>query len=277
VLPGNGFGTGDDVSIIDGRRKQISDSIAVMPEIIAKVYAKGDFRRIGFNVESAVRLLFQRAMMSARVDGDFQSARRDFALAASFIPEFERALDQIRQSGQKPVPPLFYNCLDIQSFELPMFACVLAHDWTSAELLARMTRDPNVLQIEDETNAQVSRLLAAFVLDEQESFTSAKRAYDKIKKRAWSKYFLHYFEMYDSVVNRNQARYDELASSADMLYRARAKDRKFGDLRPEYGGLADNERMLDFIALAIAIVAVKRGMRPGKESDVVPAALISEE
>ena len=263
-------------SAIEARRKLIDDSMAAMPGILAQVYAKGDFRRVGFNIDGKSRLLLQRAMMSARVDGDFQSARGDFALAAGLTREFDRALEGVRQSGQKPVPPLWFACLDIQSFEIPLFACVLAHDWERAESIAHMTRDPNVLEIEDETKAQMSRLVAAFVLDDRGAFTQVKAVYDKTKKSAWWKYFVHYVDMYDSVINRDQARYDELANTADTLYRARDKDRKFGDLRPEYGGLADNARMLDFIALAIAIVAVKRGMRPGKESDIVPAALISE-
>jgi hypothetical protein len=265
-----------DKDHLEANRKLINDSIAAMPAILDQVYAKGDFRRVGFNVDVESRSLLQLGMMNARVAGDFASARSDFARAAGLTREFDRALEGIRQSGQKPVPPRWSMCLDIQNFEVPLFACVLAHDWSRAESLARMTRDPNVLELEDKTYAQVSRLLAAFVLDDREAFTKEKAVYDKTKKSAWSKYFVHYVDMYDSVINRDQARYDELAGTADTLYRARAKDRKFGDLRPEYGGLADNARMLDFIALAIAIVAVKRGMRPGKESDVVPAALIAE-
>jgi hypothetical protein len=261
--------------MIEGRRKQIAQSIEALPGILEQVYAKGAFRTIGSNVDSHSRSLLQRGMMSARIDGDFRSARRDFALAAASTREFDRALEGVRQSGQKPVPPQWFACLDIQNFELPLFACVLAHDWSRAESVARMTRDPNVLELEDKTYAQVSRLLAAFVLDDREAFTKEKAVYDKIKKSKWSNYFVHYMDMYDSVINRDQVRYDELASTADTLYRARAKDRKFGDLRPEYGGLSDNDRMLDFIALAIAIVALRRGMRPGKVSDIVPSALIS--
>jgi hypothetical protein len=265
-----------DNNLIEARRKRIGHSISAMPGILEQVYARGDFRTIGHNVDVNSRSLLERGMMSARLDGDFQSARSDFALAAGLTREFDRALEGIRQSGEKPVPPRWSMCLDIQNFEVPLFACVLAHDWSRAESVARMTRDPNVLELEDKTYAQVSRLLAALVLDDREAFTKEKALYDKTKKSAWSKYFVHYADMYDSVINRDQARYDELSNTADTLYRARAKDRKFGDLRPEYGGLADNARMLDFIALAIAIVAVKRGMRPGKESDVVPAALIAE-
>jgi hypothetical protein len=265
-----------DQNLIAASRKLIDHEVTSLPGILEKVYAKGDYRRVGFNVDLISRSLLQRGMMSARVDGDFQSARAAFAQAAGWTREFDRALEAVRQSGQKPVPPRWFACLDIQNFELPLFACVLAHDWARVEALARITRDPLVLELEDETKALMNRLLAAFVLDDRAAFTELKAVYDKTKKSAWWKRFVHYVDMYDSVINRDQTRYDELAVMADSLYRARARDRTIGDLRPEYGGLADNERMLDFIALVIAIVAVKRGMRPRTDSDMVPAALIAE-
>jgi len=266
----------NDKNFIAGRRKRIDHEVSAHPGILEKVYAKGDYRRVGLNIDSISRSLLQRGMMSARVDGDFQSARADFALAADWTREFDRALEAVRQSGQKPVAPRWFACLDIYSFEIPLFACLLAHDWPRAGALARITHDPLVLELEDETQTLMTRLLVAFVLDDRAQFTQHKSVYDKTKKSAWWKYFVHYVDMYDSVISRDQARYDELAATADGLYRARATDRKFGDLRPEYGGQAENERMLDFIALAIAIVAVKRGMRPGKVSDIVPAALLPE-
>jgi hypothetical protein len=151
---------------------------------------------------------------------------------------------------------------------------VLAHDWPRADAVARLTRDPRVRDLEEPVHALRVRLLAALVLDDVAAFAELKSAYDKRKKSAWMKYFVHYVDMYEVVISRDQARYNELALTADQLYRARARDRKFGDLRPEYGGLAANAVMLDFMALAIAIVAVKRGMRASKESDIVPAQLI---
>ncbi len=258
-----------------GRRERIDHEVTTHPRILENVYAKGDFRRVGLNTDMLSRSLLQRGMMSARVDGDFQSARADFTLAADWTRELDRALEAVRHCGQKPVPPRWFACLDIHSFEIPLFACLLAHDWERAQAVARITHDPLVLDLEDETKTLMTRLLVAFVLDDRAAFAERKAVYDKTKKSVWWKHFIHCVEMYDSILNRDQARYDELATTADSLYRARARDRKFGDLRPEYGGQAENELMLDFISLAIAIVAVKRGMRPGKESDIVPAALIA--
>jgi len=66
----------------------------------------------------------------------------------------------------------------------------------------------------------------------------------------------------------------KLAETADTLFHARIRDRNPANLLPEYGRGTQNEMVLDFMALAIAIIACKRGMPPGNESDMVPHALI---
>lgn len=262
-------------SAMEVRRKLTEDQLAAMPVILEKVYAKQDYRRAAYNVDVVARALLLRGMTSARLEGDFQSARADFAEAAARTRQFGRALEGVRQNGRQPGAAEGAAYLDIQDFEIPLFVCVLAHDWPQTEAVARTTRDPLVRELEDPVVAQMVRLLAAFVLDERAVFAGLKASYDKSKKSAFTKYFVHYVDMYDSIINRDQARYDELAAKADSLYRARANDRKLGESRPEYGGLTVNAEVLDFIALAIAIVAVKRRMRPGKVSDIVPEALIA--
>jgi hypothetical protein len=256
------------------RREQFAHELATIPGTLEKLYAKRNYRRVGHLVDTMARVHLQRGMIAARLEGDFQSARTDFSQAAALTLEFERALEGIGQGDAEPVPPTFFGCLDIEDFENPLLMCALAHDWPRAEAVARITRDPRVRDLEDPVHSLMVRMLAALVLDDAAAFAVLKSAYDKRKKSAWMKYFVHYVDMYEAVINRDQARYNELALTADQLYRARARDRKLGDLRPEYGGLRDNEHMLDFMALAIAIVAVKRGMCAGKESDIVPAELI---
>lgn len=270
------FGMSTDPKFVEQRADSIEQQLATLPGILTSVYAKNDFRRIGYVVESMTRSLLQRGMMSARVLGDFARARASFTQAAAMTVEIDKALEQIRQGTDTPAPNGASFCLDAHSLELPIFACLLAHDWPRAEAVARMALDPHAVDmLEDQVGVLMARLLAAFVLDERTTFAALRVPYDHIAKSMWWKHFAHYVDMYESVLRRDQPRYDDLAASADKFYRARARNRTIGDLRPEYGGLAENERMLDFIALAVAIVAVKRGMRPGKESDVVPSQLVS--
>ncbi|HEY0803168.1 MAG TPA: hypothetical protein VGD54_20200 [Steroidobacteraceae bacterium] len=263
----------DSSALVAGRRKRIEHGLNQLPLTLQILYARSDLARVGHNIDSTTRSLLQRGMMSARIDGDFKAARADFTQAAQLSREFDRALTASRESLGDAAQPKSSR-LYLGDFEVPLFACVLAHNWPQAEWLATTLHDRQVGDpVEDPIHSHMTRLLAALVLDDRATFVQAKSSYDKLKKSAWWKYFVHYVDLYESVLTRDQARYDERVALADTNYRARARDRKFGDLRPEYGGLSDNERMLDFVALAIAIVAMKRGMGP-KESDIVPAALI---
>jgi hypothetical protein len=267
-----------DARFVEQRAATIEQQLATLPGILANVYAKKDFRRIGYVVDSMTRILLQRGMMAARIQGDFTAARADFARAAALTLEIDRALELVRLGTDTPAPNGASFCLDAHSFELPLFACLLAHDASRAEAVARLALDLHVVDmLEDQVGVLMTRLLAAFVLDDRTVFAAVRVPYDRIAKSIWWKHFVHYVDMYESVLRRDQVRYDDLAASADKFYRARARNRTIGDLRPEYGGLAENERMLDFAALAVAIVAVKRGMRPGRESDIVPARLISHQ
>lgn len=267
-----------DPKFVEQRATTIEQQLAAFPGILANVYAKKDFRRIGYVVDSMTRILLQRGMMSARMLGNTTAARADFARAAALTLEIDRALEFVRRGTDTPAPNGASFCLDAHSFELPIFACLLAQDWPRAEAVARLALDLHVVDmLEDQVGVLMTRLLAAFVLDEPTVFAAVRVPYDRISKSMWWKHFVHYADMYESVLKRDQVRYDDLAASADKFYRARARNRTIGDMRPEYGGLAENERMLDFIALAVAIVAVKRGMHPGKESDIVPSPLISQQ
>ncbi len=270
------FAMSTDAKFVEQRASSIEQQLATLPGILSTVYAKKDFRRIGNVIDSMTRLLLQQGMMAARVLGDIAAARANFASAAELTLEIDRALELVRLGTDTPAPNGASFCLDAHSFELPLFACLLAQDWPRAEAVARQALDPHVVDmLEDQVGVLMTRLLAAFVLDERTVFAAVRVPYDRIAKSIWWKHFVHYVDMYESVLKRDQVRYDDLAASADKFYRARARNRTIGDFRPEYGGLAENERMLDFIALAVAIVAVKRGMRPGKESDIVPGSLIS--
>lgn len=270
------FAMSTDAKFVEQRATTIEQQLASLPGILRAVYAKQDFRRVGYVVDSMTRILLQRGMMAARILGDFARARADFSQAAAMTAEIDRALEEIRRGSDTPAPNGASFCLDAHSFELPIFACLLAQDWPRAEAVARMALDPHAVDmLEDQVGVLMTRLLAAFVLDERTVFAALRVPYDRIVKSMWWKHFIHYVDMYESVLKRDQVRYDDLAASAEKFYRARVRNRTIGDLRPEYGGLAENERMLDFIALAIASVAVKRGMRPGKESDVVPGQLVS--
>jgi len=259
-----------DEALIAGRKKRIADAIADAPGILEQVYARKDFRRVGHNVDVLDRSILLRGMMAQRLQRDADAALADFRLAAEWTREFDKALDAIRNSA----PPLISADLDIAAFEIPLFACVLAGMRTRAREVASLTRDPLVRDLEDPIDALMTRFWAALILDDAADFQRLRARHERTKKTRWSQYVAIYVGMYEAVLHGDTARYHELAVQADSKFRARAKDRKLGTFRPEYGGLQENAVVLDFMALGIANVAQGRNVPLPQDTDIVPHVLV---
>jgi hypothetical protein len=259
-----------DKALFEARKKRIAAEVRDTPSIIAKLYARKDFSRVGHNVNLIARAILLRGMMNHRVAGDIASAVADFRAASALTKDFDPAVEGIDKSG----PQSGNAHLHAEDLGIPLYACLLASDWERAKTVARFVSHPAVLAREDPVHGKMTALLAALVLDDRERFRALKAEYDGMKKSRWWQYFIHYVDLYASVIERGQPRFEALMEEADKKFRARAKDRTFGDLRPEFGGLAENEMVLDFMALGIAKLAVRRGMRLARDTDLVPRALI---
>jgi hypothetical protein len=257
--------------MIEGTRKLVEHELATTPDILSKLYAKKDFRMIGLNVDVIGRALLLRGMIAQRVDHNTAAALADFRLAAGYTAEFDKSLAAIRDLGGAPCVSADLN---IASFEIPIFACVLAGDWGRSRAVASLTRDALVRDLEDPVKALMTRLLAALILEDEAGFQRLRERYDRAKKSRWWQHFPVYIDMYEAVLKRDSSRYIELAAQADVAFRARARDKQFGTLRPEYGGQEQNDIVLDFMALGIAAVARSRNIALPPDSDIVPYALI---
>jgi hypothetical protein len=53
----------------------------------------------------------------------------------------------------------------------------------------------------------------------------------------------------------------------------KAKDKKLGDISPEYGSLVKNAFVLDFMALGVAVIASRRGMGADVDTEFFPQKL----
>jgi hypothetical protein len=259
-----------DQTLIAARRKRIADEISDASGILAQVYAKKDFRRVGYNIHSLGRSVLLRGMMAQRVDGDAGAALSDFRIGVQGTQEFEKALEAIAKSA----PPVISADLDVAAFDIPLFVCILAGARTRSREVALLTRDPRVLDLEDPVQALLVRLLAAFILDDAGAFQSLRAKFDRAKKSRWWQHFPIYVDMYEAVLKSDRARYHELAAQADSRFRARAKDKKFATFMPEYGGQEENAVVVDFMASAIAIVARWRNIPLPPDSDIVPHVLV---
>ena len=257
--------------LIQARRKRIADELNDTPGILAKLYSRQDFARIGHNVDLMARSLLLRGMMSYRIEDDVKAAFSDFQASCELTKEFDRAIKGI-QGGE---PGLQTAYLDIADLGIPLYTCLLASNWDRVVVIAKLSQHPAVQEKGDPIRAIMSKLLVALILDDKNEFTVLRSKYDRLKKSHWWQYFIIYIDLYESVLNRDQERFDALMETAEKKFQARASDRKFGDLRPEYGGGQENNAVvLDFMSLGIAKVALKRGMRVARDSDVMPRSLL---
>jgi len=258
-----------DRSLVEARRRRIKAQLDDLPGILAKLYAKKDFARVGHNVDLLARALLLRGMTAYRTEQDAKGALADFQAACDLTKEFDRSLKSIRESP----PDSRAGYLDIADFEIAMYACLLGCNLERAKTLAALTADPAVQLKEDRVKASMTRLLAALILDDRDRFAALQAEYRRLKKDYWWQQFQHYVDAYGSVMDRDQQAFDKLMDHAEEKFLSRAKDRKFGDLRPEFGGLENNEQVLDFMSLGIAKLAIKRGMLLSKDTATVPRAL----
>ncbi len=243
-----------DKKLIESRYKRIADELRDTPGILEKLYFKKDFARVGHNVDVMARSLLLRAMMKWRVEDDTDSARADLRCASQLSLELDRALAGIRENTSSQD-----SLIDVSNIEVPLFACILAPDWDRAKALAEMCDSPFVADREDLVHATMTRLLGALVLDKSEQFSVLRKRFDGQKKNRWWQYFTGYVDLYELVMKRDWKQFAAGMRETEDRFHKRKLDRKFGDLRPEYGGGENNDVVFDFMATAIANIAASRG------------------
>jgi hypothetical protein len=258
-----------DRALVTTYRDLAADHIAQMPQIIEQLHARGNFVHVGFNVNLLARNLLACGMMSQRVDADTGAALEYFRTACGFTRELGRALEAIAKSA----PDSEQAYLLPEQFEIPLYVCVLAGDWAQAELIARWTGYPGVIDREDQFRALMTWQLAALLRDDEQGFMAVRQKFEKMPKKHKSRQrLIIYADMYDAVMHRDQKRFDVSIEAARVQYLARRRNRD--PLRPEYGDGEHNNAVLDFMSVGTARIASRRGLQVRSYSGTLPQALV---
>jgi hypothetical protein len=213
-------------------------------------------------VQMAARSALQLGMLNARLDADFSSAMATFSAGALYAPEL------IALATAKVA-------LEADFFEAPIYCCLLASKQREAEDLARSL---SAIPVSGDLSwfELSARLLAAFVLKDEERFDSLIQYSDKVEKNYRQRQLEIYFQMYRAVLARDQALYDRLMQEANDKFKARAKDKQFGDELSEYGGLQENAFVLDFMSLGVASIARRLSLTNSLNSEYFPQTLLEK-
>lgn len=259
------------------RQSRIDGEIARTQGIHVEVRARQRYDRLAFSAFVVAKSLLLRGMMAYRLNRDVGSAMADFSQGCNYGEVLHEAIGLVNQAMAAEVAPKPIPMPNPAHFEPVMCCCLLCGSDEKAKALAAVLRDETAaLDILDHAAGDVlTRLLAAVILDDKLWFATLKQHYDRLKKnKDWDIFFVVYGELYQAAIDRNQGRFDSLLGDAEQGYLARASNKKFTDLLPEYGGQQENTLVFDFMATCAARLAHRNDLKLHKDSDVIPRELI---
>ncbi|WP_047533284.1 hypothetical protein [Methylotenera sp. N17] len=259
--------------MLNRKRQSLLRQISRTEEIFQTVRAKQDWRNIAFNVRMVSQSALCLGMIQARIDQDFATALRTFSAGKVFALELIQLVEDGDKFPQQTTGDIQKNRDLTANFGLPIYCSLLSGDINLAIKLAQAQKTFKLTQ-ELEWFELSARLLGAFILDDKSLFNSLLKSYSKLKLLYGQELLDIYIKLYESVINRDKAQYEVLLKKASEDFKLRAKDKKLGDISPEYGSLVENAFVLDFMALGIAVVANQRGMDIDVDTIFFPQKLL---
>ncbi len=161
-------------------------------------------------------------------------------------------------------------------------AAWLNADWALAEQFAKITmrQDLRTSSGEGEHGSihdLVAYLFATVALGDKKAFEQQREWFniemefsDGKGDDFWSKYFFIYPAMMQAILDRDSENFAKLLAQADKLFTQRGKDKTMDDLPSIEGPPGFNPLMIDYRAVALAQLAMHRGMAVDFETPALP-------
>ena len=246
--------------------KQVAGRIRVMcsrlleraPSNIQALKSKGDWKTLGVYVHGACRNALRLGMLEIRQNNDLDSASTYFSAGATIAAELQF------------LPP---EMLSLSNYDIPIFCCLISGDFQGAKSLAEIVNKSSIGNAKSHFDVH-AKVLGAFVLSDKDQFRRSIENFENLEKNYWWEKQKIYFCLYESVMEKNQEKYDLLLNEASSLFEERAEDEKFGDQLGEYGGLGENDYVIDFMALGIASVAKSKGLDTSLDTKCFPLLIL---
>ena len=214
----------------------------------------------------AARDVLRAGMFAIRWERDLPRGRDYFRRAAEINPRFLDFVSQGLPAAAWCAHHLIYCNLLSDRFDDAVRLAEWAHGFD--------TPDPRLGDAEHEA---FGRLLGLFVLDRRQAFSALRTQYfcpPKRKLYPFWRWLQIYLDLYQAVLDRDQARFEELMPEREAKYLARSKDEKAGESRPEFGGGMESNFTFDFMGVGIAKIAVQRGMRCDFDATHLPKVVV---
>lgn len=231
----------------------MSESMAMSLRAAEQCAAEGVKARVLWNLGIASRDALCLAMLALR-------CREDAAAAREHLRQGVAAGEKLLDYAARGFPGSAF-------FAHPGIYCALLADAApTAQKLSQWASGPHETdpRLNDPKGEVFGQLLGLFVLDRPAEYAAQRVQLGKglgLEKDPFWKWLTVYLDLYAAVLRRDQAALDAGMAQRAQAFAARAKDRGFGDLRPEFGGGRDQDLVFDFMGTGIVKVALQRGLR----------------
>lgn len=247
------------ISIVASRTRMMCEALLERaPQKLLSLEARQDWSAYGAYIHSLCRSALRLAMLDIRECADIKSAKERFRGAS------EVAL-KLKCEKPEEIAPCF--------FDIPIFCCLIHGDFDNANALSRLCIKSLSYKQGSYFDAH-AKVLSAFVLQDGDNFENAVKDFRKLPSNYWWDQQAVYFDLYAAVMRRDQVGFNHFLATAHHEFEKRGADRKFGDKMPEYGGLLENDLVVDFMALGVAAVALSVGMKVDFDGKFFPLSVL---
>ena len=242
------------------RLKESFDSLLITSESELQDYVKDKkWKAVSGIADHGCLLALSNAMIDIRCNNDINVAKDYLLRALNLAKTLRHAPPEFVVSG---------------SYKIPIHCCLLSGDIETAKQLAEQALSENVKIMGGSYDDAYTQVLSAFILNNTSIYKEKVLAFKKIKSIYWWEKQDIYFKLYVAVLDNNEESFNALLLEAIELFKERRTDKKFDDMQGEYGGLRHNDFTIDFMSVAIAIIAKSKGLKTTLNNVYFPYELI---
>jgi hypothetical protein len=248
------------------------ESLDETDEVIQPNYERKDYLAVSSLLKLAVWDSIQMAMIVFTSTKDVERAKLDLLEGVKYV---DRLIDLYHEVAILRAGKISDAQLKIDGFEMAqtLVYCMLIKDIGRIENLTAALNAGKNLRYGGDDLRRLSSMLKAYVQDDLELFKEnyEKFCYKKSRPTGYDR------ELYLclSVLQRDQAKFDEILNEIEIDYPKRKKSRSWQNTQAIFGGGDYNEIFFDFSATALASYAKKLSMQVIPKSDVaIPKAFL---
>lgn len=247
---------------VDAIKASCDSKLRIVSRTLPAAIAKKDAALAHENVRAGASSLLRAAMIYARHDKDFVTARQYCLQCAQYAD----TLTEMARLGLEGTP---WSGLYV------LYCSLFAGAFEKADEVARWISRCAVAEDDADPHDPLAMLSAYGVLDQLERFEVCRRDRFDTTWHATHPFFgplSVYFDVWHALLKRDQIAFDRAMLLREEHQVRLSKQR--GEGRLEFGGGDDSKYIIDFMGVGCAITARRRGMSCDMDTIYLPKAMV---